>query len=132
MPASIEDYLHEQLILVAQAPYVRASSATLDKRTPWTGLIRGEIDLSDGSRLFYRELVDTETTIHRVMYSYHYQAADESLIFRYDDTPHHLHLTTFPHHKHDGDEKRIIEADPPSLEAVLREIEVLRNWYGLV
>ena len=131
MPASIEDYLHALLTLIAQSPIVRASNVTLEKRTTRAGLVRGEIDLVDSSRLYFRELVGIEASIRKVMYSYHYQAADGTLLFRYDDTPHHSHLTTFPHHKHEGDEKRIVNANQPTLESVLEEIETRRDWHGL-
>ena len=61
MPASIEDYFHALLSIVDQAPIVRGSNTTLDKRTTKAGLIRGEIDMIDGSRLCFRELADQPT-----------------------------------------------------------------------
>ncbi len=91
-------------------------------------MIRGELILLDGSELYFRELVDVKADVLRLMYSYHYQAPDDTLIFRYDDTPHHLQLTTFPHHKHDGNEKQIVAALPPTLRLVLDEIEALHDW----
>ncbi|HKZ86197.1 MAG TPA: DUF6516 family protein [Anaerolineae bacterium] len=59
------------------------------------------------------------------LYSYHYQRADASLIFRYDDTPHYSELPGFPHHKHDGSEQNVVAVTPPDLAAVLKEIERL-------
>jgi len=56
-------------------------------------------------------------------YTYHYQAKDGTLIFRYDNAPHHQEIPTFPHHKHDGD--RVIASQPPDLGDVLREIDNL-------
>jgi hypothetical protein len=52
-----------------------------------------------------------------------YVSRDETLIFRYDDAPHHSHLLFFPHHKHIGGS--VIDAEPPDLADVLREIDVL-------
>lgn len=60
------------------------------------------------------------------MYSYHYQRADASLIFRYDDTPHYPELPDFPHHKHLSKDKVAAVTLPPDLAAVLNEIEYLR------
>ncbi len=119
----IEAYLQSLLDLVEASPVVRASNVTLDKRTPHVGMIRGDLYFADDSCLHFRELVEVQTTVVRRMYSYHYQDADANLIFRYDDTPHHPGLSTFPHHKHDGNEADVVAAAPPDLSAVLQEIE---------
>jgi hypothetical protein len=42
------------------------------------------------------------------------------LIIRWDDAPHHQHLSTFPYHKHVGE--TITESLPLSLTQVLDEI----------
>jgi len=61
--------------------------------------------------------------VRRVTYKFHYQRADGTLAFRYDDASHHPHLLTFPNHKHIGDS--VVEAQPPDLADILREIESL-------
>jgi hypothetical protein len=121
----IEAYLQSLLDVVAASPIVRASNVALDKRTLYAGLIRGDLYFADGSRLHFRELVEVQAQVVRRMYSYHYQAADAALIFRYDDTPHHPGLSTFPHHKHAGSETHVIPATPPDLPTVLQEIEAI-------
>lgn len=119
----IETYFQELLDAIAASPIVRLHDVTLDKRTPRAGLIRGELYFADGSRLHFRELVQIQTGILRLRYSYHYQRANDALIFRYDDTPHHPDLPNSPHHKHLGSETNIVSADAPDLLAVLREVE---------
>lgn len=119
----IEAYFQSLLDIVAASPIVRASNVTLDKRTLRAGLIRGDVYFADGSRLHFRELVEIQTDVVRRMYSYHYQGAGTALIFRYDDTPHHPDMSTFPHHKHAGSEANVVVATPPDLPTVLREIE---------
>lgn len=119
----IERYFQTLLDAVASSPIIQASSILLDKRTPDVGLIRGELTFADGSCLYFRELVRMQARAARLMYSYHYQRADGSLIFRYDDTPHFPALPQFPHHKHVGSERNAIPTEPPDLAAVLREIE---------
>jgi hypothetical protein len=57
------------------------------------------------------------------MYSYHYQDASGQLIFRYDDTPHHTEIDSFPHHKHIEQERNVVASEPPTLVGVLGEIE---------
>jgi hypothetical protein len=120
----IEDYYQSLLEKIAASPLVRSSEVALDKRTSQVGLIRGDLFFANESRLHFRELVELQAdVIIRRMYSYHYQAADESLIFRYDDTPHFPDLPNFPHHKHLGHSEKVISAAPPDLTAVLQEIE---------
>ena len=79
----------------------------------------------DGSRLLIVEKVERVSSrdVRRVAYKFHYQQTDGTLVFRYDDSPHHPHLSTFPHHKHAGDS--IVEAGAPDLADVLREIDAL-------
>jgi len=52
-----------------------------------------------------------------------HQRADGTLVFRYDNVPHHPEIVTFPHHKHVGE--TITAARPPDLSEVLREIDGL-------
>ena len=122
----IEAYVQALLDLVANAPDVATSDIALDKRGPQAGLIRGDITFADGALLHFRELVDLESSPSRIMYSYHYQRADASLVFRYDDTPHHPEVSTFPHHKHEHAEQNALAAKPPMLATVLDEIGQLR------
>jgi len=121
----IERYLQSLLDAVAASPIVRSSSVLFDKRTLDAGLIRGELTFADGSCLHFRELVEIQARVIRIMYSYHYQREDGSLIFRYDDTPHFPTLPQFPHHKHLGNHSNAIPSQPPALIAVLHEIEAL-------
>jgi hypothetical protein len=122
----IEAYLKSLLDRVAASPIVQASNITLDKRVPRAGLIRGELYFADGSRLYFRELVEIQARPVRRMYGYHYQRADGSMIFRYDDTPHHPSPPGFPHHKHTARETDApVMAAPPDLFSVLTEIEAV-------
>ncbi|PKO21464.1 MAG: hypothetical protein CVU38_14640 [Chloroflexi bacterium HGW-Chloroflexi-1] len=79
----------------------------------------------DESRLLMVEEVEriSSRDVRRVAYKFHYQQADGTLLFRYDDSPHHPHLSTFPHHKHAG--SSVIETGAPDMADVLREIDAL-------
>ncbi len=123
MPSLIEDYVQSLLNATADSPIISASNIQLDKRTNRSGLIRGDLYFGDGSRLYFRELVNIEDMVVRLMYTYHYQDASAQLIFRYDDTPHHSEMDTFPHHKHIEQEGNVVASAPPSLVSVLDEIE---------
>lgn len=121
----IERYLQTLLDAVAASPIVRSSSVLFDKRTLDAGLIRGELTFADSSSLYFRELVEMQARVIRIVYSYHYQREDGSLIFRYDDTPHFPGLPQFPHHKHIGSQAEALPSQSPDLSAVLHEIEAL-------
>lgn len=123
MPSLIEEYMQSLLNTAAASPIVSASSIVLDKRTNRSGLIRGDLYFSDNTHLHFRELIDHQEKVARLMYSYHYQSGENNLIFRYDDTPHHPELTGFPHHKHIGVEGVVMAPEPPGLAEVLAEIE---------
>ena len=56
------------------------------------------------------------------MYVYHYQKANGTLVFRYDNTPHHPGIASFPHHKHVGGDVNIQATPAPDLDLTLREI----------
>jgi hypothetical protein len=96
-----------------------------EKRGTHEGFLKGRLVFTDNSVLEFREFVDTESKNDRLMYTYHYQDARDKLIFRYDNTGHHkkLNLPTYPHHKHEGDEKNVVAAKAMDLRKMLNEIE---------
>jgi hypothetical protein len=57
-------------------------------------------DIVDGSSLFLREYSDS---IER-NYSYHWQDSNSNLLVRWDNSPFHKKISTYPHHKHVGTE----------------------------
>jgi len=125
MRASIEGYFRYLQKVIADAPLVSASNVNLEKRSPHIGFVRGILYFVDGSVLHFRELIDVRNASERSMYVYHYQRADGSLVFRYDNTRHFPHLPNFPHHKHVRDEQNVLPHQAQSLTAVLVEIETL-------
>ena len=76
----------------------------------------------DGSLLQVEEaLVVRAFAIVKVRYNYHYQRADGTQVFRYDNAPHYPDLAGFPAHKHEGDQ--VLSAPAPDLSQVLRETD---------
>jgi hypothetical protein len=88
----IEAYFLKIQNILAACRVLQASNVTYDKRGTYEGFIRGELYCIDGSVLHFREVVDTELTIDRLMYTYHYMTATNAMIFRYDNTGHHKRL----------------------------------------
>ena len=80
-----------------------------------------------GPFFYLREFVDVEIDQDRMMYAYQFIDPLKKFVFRYDNTGHHkkLHLPTYPHHKHNGLESRVISSMAPKLADVLKEIETL-------
>lgn len=54
-------------------------------------------------------------------YSYHWQDVQQRLLVRWDNAPHHPHLSTFPHHRHES--SAVLESLRVSIDDVLMEIE---------
>ena len=123
----IEEYFNAIRETIDGSPIIQSASVTYDKRSTHIGFVRGDLYLLNGSRLHFREFVDTETDIERYTYAYQYQRENEEFVFRYDNTDHHrsLNLPTHPHHKHEGIGDRIVASSGPTLALVLIEIEDL-------
>ena len=84
------------------------------------GYIKGEILLKNNSQFCFIEVKNTELQ-EKIKYRYQYMDKDNKSIFRYDNAYHHRELTTFPHHKHIGD--NIHESREPELYEILIEIQ---------
>ena len=106
----------------------RGSVIYKDEREADFIVLRGEVKFVDGSQLHFREFVQLKQgqLPNRYKYAYHYQRADETVIFRYDNARHYLDLSTAPHHKHIG-ENEVVATNAPDLESVLKEITALIN-----
>ena len=127
----IEAYFRHIESLLASTGIVHSSGITYDKRSTFLGFIRGNIYFLDGSTLHVREFVNVQRDTDHYMYVYQYQSPTHDFIFRYDNTPHFPHLSTFPHHKHEGHDAHVVAARPPSLETVLSEIDHYLSGAGL-
>ena len=119
----IEAYFATVARWVEACYLVERSSLTYQVRQAHLGYLRGELTFRDGSILHVREFVDVELTIDRLAYAYHWMNSERHTRFRYDNTDHHPHITTHPHHKHVGQPERIEPSQAPTLQEVLLEIE---------
>ena len=78
--------------------------------------VNGKIVFYNGSILEFTESITPE----RFKYRYHYMTAENNLIFRYDNVPHHHKIATFPRHKHYP--STIIESELMNLREVIEEV----------
>ena len=76
----------------------------------------GRIVFYNGDILEFTESI----TPDRVRYRYHYMDSNGTLIFRYDNVPHHSEISTFPHHKHL--QEKIVESSHVDLKQVVEEV----------
>ena len=84
--------------------------------------LRVRIRFSQGYLLELNEAVTIASgKIEHLSYRYHFQDKNNSLIFRYDNTPHFNNLDTFPHHKHLA--KEVIATEKPTITATIEEVK---------
>jgi hypothetical protein len=90
------------------------------------GNLRIRLRFSDGGLLEISEaIVLVSGDLHWLSYRYHYQDSSETMIFRYDNAPHHPEVPTHPDHKHIG--TRIVTSFHPSIEQILEEVQTIRG-----
>ena len=75
--------------------------------------------IKHGYRVFVSELL-IRGSIVKYSYTLLY---DEKVVLRYDNAPHHPHIKTFPHHKHENDEIKPLYNH--SIESFIKEIKNL-------
>jgi len=117
--ARLEDTLRSRQDIVVEN--VRITLTTLG------AIFEAEVHFYDGALLSVTEEIEKagHRGVRRIAYKFHYQREDGTLVFRYDNSPHHPRLATFPAHKHVKDS--VIAAEAPDLTDVLREIDQERN-----
>ena len=90
---------------------------------PNSGFITARLRFWDNSLLEFDEtlMLELDMILKKISFAFHYQDANNRLILRYDNAPHHPEISTHPHHKHIGE--RIEASEAPDLSDVLREID---------
>ena len=117
---SIRDYFDDFMCNIEECGFILTIAITFKEWTPYSGIIKGRIEFSDESELFFVEVVDTRLTIEKLKYSFHYQKKDH-LVFRYDNAPHHRQISSFPHHKH-TEKDGVTSSTTPNIKHILNEI----------
>ena len=76
-----------------------------------------KVEFIDGSALYIKDYLFRDG---KRKYSYHWQTEKGTLISRWDNSPHHENISTFPHHKHLPD--KIINSQSRSLKEIIKII----------
>lgn len=123
MPAdNFRDYarqLSNAILDLVGAGQARIIDWQIDQRSPERGYLTGILIFEDNSELHFREFVDTTGSGSRMMYVYHYQDAQKTLIFRYDNA---LHRPILPQQEHKHTPIGIEVGAMPTLTEVIDEI----------
>lgn len=105
--------------------FVLETDVDFELRSGDQGYLHGSVHFADGSILHFKEFLDgINDTVDKLTYSYHYQAANNDLIFRYDNAAHKPALP-FREHKHLP--QQILPSRAPVLIDVLTEIFVIQS-----
>lgn len=120
----IEHYFLELEKLFELFEFIHSYQVTKKIYNLKQGYIKGEIIFENGFILEFAEVKNTELN-SKIKYRYQLMDKDRTLMFRYDNAPHHKQLATFPHHKHVEFEQNVIESCEPTLLSVLLEIKSL-------
>jgi len=76
-----------------------------------------KITFIDNNILFVKEYVSQ----NEYLYSYHWQDNQDNLLIRWDNSPHHKELGTFPHHKHSPNLEESFEICFTDVFSVIRD-----------
>jgi len=118
----MHQYLSRLQATIDSRDDVEVEKLDIEQPSAFDGRLAGKLSFFNGSFLEFREeAVAFGRKIRKIAYSYHYQRADGSLVFRYDNAPHYPELPGFPCHKHVGEQ--VLPADPADLREVLQEID---------
>jgi hypothetical protein len=121
---TIEDYFDQvETLLIASATV--KTFQVLKRDVSFTdGKLRVKAVLTDTSIVeLFEYVVELNRQIVLQKYSFHWQTSTVDLINRWDNAPHHMHLSNAPHHRHDADGSVSAMIKVPTFSSVLELIE---------
>jgi len=75
-----------------------------------------KLELTDRSQLIIK---DYKFSNNKRKYAYHWMDEDRNLRIRWDNTEHWKTISTFPHHKHVGNDENVTASIETDIESVL-------------
>ncbi len=120
----VKDYFSELQNLLRRSAFIESIDVEYEAKSKTVGLIHGTVGMVDGSTLQFMELVNIKRDkMTRPKYRFHFMDSADKMVFRFDNAPHHLEVTTYPHHKHIRGEEKPKPSKEIGLRDVLLEIE---------
>ncbi len=117
----IDSYFSAIEDIINDCDFIERTEINKQKINNSFGIISGKIFFSNGTLDFLEVVRIYDQKAIKKKYKYHFRRYDNSMVFRYDNMPHHPKISSFPHHKHT--ESRIIESQEPELILVIKEIK---------
>ena len=118
------DYFSEIQSLIRSSIFVENVDVEYEVKSRSIGIVHGILGMIDGSTLQFMELVNIKRDkMIRLKYRVHLMDVNDEMVFRYDNSPHHPEISTYPHHKHVKGEKVPRRSKEVGLKDVLLEIE---------
>ena len=118
--SALAEYLERIEVSVLQCVEAHTERYVEEIITPEQANLRIRLRFDTGHLLEIGEALTVEDdSLIFIDYHYHYQDGDNTMVFRYDGTPHHPHIRSFPHHKHLPDS--VVRSDKPDIEQVIQE-----------
>jgi hypothetical protein len=115
------DYYLNLQKAVHDTPFVLRSDLRFEEVDEHECYVKGALLLIGDFQLHIGEYVLTSPFVRRLKYRYHLQALNGQLISRWDNAEHHRRMSTFPHHRHDG-QGVVHPSSPMDIPAILDAI----------
>lgn len=120
----LKKFVEEIDAAITSSPIVLSSNIQKYFGPHNTVYLKGSLTLVDSSVLDIAIFITkSHNTLVIDKYRLHYMNSNQDMIFRYDNSPHHAEIDTYPHHKHLPG--RVVRATMPSLTDVLYEISAI-------
>lgn len=119
---NLSEYVADLHSLLQSHPHIALYHLEADFRGESFLYLSGKVEFLHGATLDFKEFLEFNNDhIQKYMYGYNYRTS-ETVLFRYDNAPdpRATHLSTYPAHKHDGDQ--LIAFPPVDLPRVINEI----------
>jgi len=112
-------------VRLIESPVITSYRILIREIGPSDGKIRIKAMLGNGGALeLFEYVVESDTSVQLLKYSFHWQSADGALNRRWDNAPHYPELPNAPHHVHCENEVVQEIIDVPDVFSVIEEIEV--------
>lgn len=96
----IESYLERIASETEKHPGILSNNVSFDNRGDVVYIVKGSFIFHNRYEFHFSEYWIYLDRWTLSSYSYHYQSNDKKTVFRYDNSPHHPEIETFPRHRH--------------------------------
>jgi hypothetical protein len=123
---TVEAYFAQIRQLIQRVPAAIAERYEEQLLTATRGNLRIRLRFADEALLEISEaIVFSAGHLQWLSYRYHYQDPRRNSVLRYDNTPHHLEISSHPEHKHLLEQ--VVAGFRPAIGDVLQEVQAVRG-----